>query len=45
MLRVRDDDVRLLGTPTSADRAPVFGVPGTTAAPPNEPLPFLLGAG
>jgi dipeptidase E len=42
MLRVRDDDVRLLGTPTSADRAPVFGVPGTTVAPPDEPLPFLL---
>ena len=43
MLRVRDDDVRLLGTPTSADRAPVFGVPGVDAAPPNEPLAFLLG--
>ena len=43
MLRVRDDDVRLLGTPTSADRAPVFGVPGTDAAPPDAPLPFLLG--
>ena len=42
MLRVRDDDVRLLGTPTSADRAPLFGVPGADAAVPNEPLDVLM---
>ena len=42
MLRVAGDDVRLLGTPTSADRAPVFGVPGVEAAAPDEPLDFLL---
>jgi dipeptidase E len=42
MLRVHDDDVRLLGTPTSAGHAPVFGVAGVSVAPPDEPLPFLL---
>jgi dipeptidase E len=42
MLRVEGDDVRLLGTATSADRAPVFGVPGVSEAPPNEPLAVLL---
>jgi dipeptidase E len=41
-LRVHGDDVRLLDTPTSAERAPVFGVPGVDAAPPNEKLDFLL---
>ncbi len=41
-LRVEGDDVRLLGTPTSADRAPVFGVAGVTHAAPNERLNFLL---
>jgi dipeptidase E len=44
MLRVRDDDVRLVGEPTSAARAPVFGVPGVEAAPPEERLDFLLRA-
>ncbi len=42
LLRVRDNDVRLLGTPTSAAHAPVFGVPGVSVASPDEPLPFLF---
>jgi dipeptidase E len=44
MLRVEADDVRLLGAPTSAKRAPVFGVPGVEEALPNESLAYLLGA-
>ena len=43
MLRVDGDDVRLAGTPTSADQAPVFGVPGVEAAAPGERLDFLVG--
>ena len=42
MLRVEGDDARLLGTPTSADRAPLFGVPGVDAAVPNERLDALM---
>lgn len=42
MLRVGGDDVRLAGAPTSASRAPVFGVAGVGEAPAGVPLPFLL---
>jgi dipeptidase E len=43
LLRVEGDDVRLHGTPTSAERAPVFGVPGVSEATSGEALGFLLG--
>jgi dipeptidase E len=46
MVRVRGDDVRLTGTPTSAPAAAVFGVPGVSEAPAGERLDFLrAGAG
>ena len=41
MLRVEGSDVRLLGVPTSAASAAVFGVPGIAEAPAGERLGFL----
>jgi dipeptidase E len=40
MVRVRGTEARVLGTPTSASRVLVFGVPGVTEAAIGEPLPF-----
>ena len=45
MVRVRGDDVRLAGAPTSAPTAAVFGVPGVTEAAVAERLAFLEARG
>jgi dipeptidase E len=42
MLRLEGQDLRLHGTPTSADHAPVFGIDGMDRAPFDQPLDRLM---